>query len=78
MSLASRVANLFSGSSITGERDHSKNDFADNGLSNSAVFSDIQAGRGELEADTISQKDIEKEERPPYIHVSYSAYCISR
>jgi hypothetical protein len=71
MSLASRVANLFSGPSITREQDQGKFGFADNnGLANNAMFSDVHSRSVELEEGSVSQKSVEKEGRPPYAHVS--------
>jgi hypothetical protein len=78
MSLASRVANLFSGSSITREQDRSKFEFAgNNGLENNTMFSDAHSRSVELEAGSISQKSVEKEGRPPYMHVSKSTNYVS-
>lgn len=71
MSLASRVANLFSGSSISHERDHSKFEFSDNVLSDERIaFADIESRRRAAKTNTMPQEEPEEGEgRPPYLHV---------
>jgi hypothetical protein len=71
MSLASRVTNLLFGSPVAQVHDYSKIESANDGLPNGAMFSNVHATKGKLGAGAISQKRIEKKERPPYTHVSY-------
>ena len=69
MSLASRVANLFSGSPAV-ERERSKLNFGDDGLSNEEiVFADRQSRLHATKSDAMAQKDVKEEGRPPYLHV---------
>lgn len=69
MSLASRVANLFSGSPAV-ERERSKLNFGDDGLSDEDLgFADRQSRLHAAESDAMAQKDVTEEGRPPYLHV---------
>ncbi|OBT64183.1 hypothetical protein VE03_06857 [Pseudogymnoascus sp. 23342-1-I1] len=68
MSLASRVANLFSGSPAV-ERERSKLNFGDDGLSDGELgFADRQSRLHAAESDAMAQKDVKEEGRPPYLH----------
>jgi hypothetical protein len=70
MSLASRVANLFSGSSISAGQDQSKFSLANDGLSDRHInFPDVESRRKGAYSDTMAQKEVEEEGRPPYLHV---------
>lgn len=69
MSLASRVANLFSGSPAV-ERERSKLNFGDDGLSDEELgFAHRQSRLHAAESDAMAQKDVKEEARPPYLHV---------
>lgn len=69
MSLASRVANLFSGSP-TAERERSKLNIGDDGLSDEELgFADRQSRLHAAKSDAMAQKDVTEEGRPPYLHV---------
>lgn len=69
MSLASRVANLFSGSPAA-ERERNKLNFGDDGLSNEDLgFAYRQSRLHAAESDAMAQKDVKEEGRPPYLHV---------
>jgi hypothetical protein len=70
MSLASRVTNLLSGSPAV-ERDPSKFDFGDDGLSDEDLgFADRQSRLHAEKSDAMAPKDVKEEGRPPYLHVS--------
>lgn len=70
MSLASRVANLFSGSTTSAEQDQSKFSLANDGLSDRHInFPDVQSRRKGTHSDAMAQKEVEEEGRPPYLHV---------
>jgi hypothetical protein len=71
MSLTSRVANLFSGSSTSAERDQSKFGFADDGPPDAHLtIPDVGSRRPGSKTDTMAQEEAEeKEGRPPYLHV---------
>jgi hypothetical protein len=71
MSLASRVANLFSGPSTLAGQDQNKFSSANDGLSDRHItFPDVESRRRGLHSDTMAQKEVEEEEgRPPYLHV---------
>jgi hypothetical protein len=72
MSLASRVANLFSGNSTSVEQDQSKFSLANDGLSERHIsFPDVESRRRGAYADTMAQKEVEEEGRPPYLHVRF-------
>lgn len=69
MSLASRVANLFSGSPAV-ERERSKLNFGDDGLSDEEIgFAHRQSRLHATESDDMAQEDVAEEARPPYLHV---------
>lgn len=69
MSLASRVANLFSGSPAV-ERERSKLNFGDDGLSDEELgVAHRQSRLHAAESDAMAQKDVTEEGRPPYLHV---------
>lgn len=68
MSLASRVANLFS-SSTSPQR---TNDFGlvnDGGPAGQQGLADIRLGAESVMSETNAQKAVEEEARPPYLHV---------
>jgi len=70
MSLASRVANLFSGSSNVAEQDQSKFNLANDGLSDRHInFPDVESRRKGAYLHTMAQKEVKEEGRPPYLHV---------
>jgi hypothetical protein len=69
MSLSSRVANLFSGST---NAQQTCNDFGlvDNGLpEGKPTFADVKLGTESFHSGTMSPKADEDEGRPPYLHV---------
>jgi hypothetical protein len=74
MSLTSRLANLFSSGSTNTQRDHNTTntvELGEHGLpgwKNSTT--DIRTGI--LGSETMAQKAIEEEDRPPYLHVGYT------
>jgi hypothetical protein len=70
MSLASRVANLFSGSSTTPGQDQSKFNLANDGLSDRHInFPDVESRRKGVYSHTMVQKEVKEEGRPTYLHV---------
>jgi hypothetical protein len=70
MSLASRVANLISGSSTSAERDPNKFTLANDGLSERHInFPDVESTRRGGYPNTIAQKEAKEEARPRYLHV---------
>jgi hypothetical protein len=74
--LASRIANLFSpGSSSGNQQDHNDIGFVDDGCSQGKQsFADVKLGASDFTIHTMASKAVEEEEegRPPYIHVSGS------
>jgi len=72
MSLASRLANLFSGSP-TATEDHNSFRFQDDGLSKERVsFAGVNSSRRGTRPYTMAQEEAEEEEaRPAYLHVSF-------
>jgi hypothetical protein len=72
MSLASRVANLFSGSSTSAGQDQSQFTLANDGLSDRHIsLSGVESRRRGAYSDTMSPKEVEEEGRPPYLHVRH-------
>ena len=70
MSLASRVAELLSKSSTSAEREQSKFSLADDGLSTTQLpFPDVDIRGRKSRSDTMAQKEVEEEGRPPIFHV---------
>lgn len=70
MSLASFVANFFSGSTSTQREDRNDLGFADYGLpGGKGSFVDVTLGTAALMPETVAQKADEEEGRPPYLHV---------
>ena len=66
-----QVANLFSGSTAT-ESNHNSFEFQDHGLSNQSPFpTNVTSDRRGSRPDTMAQKAVEEEGRPPYLHVSH-------
>ncbi|KAF4632285.1 hypothetical protein G7Y89_g5846 [Cudoniella acicularis] len=71
MSLASRVANLFSSGTSTTQQDRNDFGFVDDGVpARKQTFADVKLGTRRVRSDTMASKAIEEEEesRPPYIH----------
>ncbi len=69
MSLGSRVANLFSGSTRT-QQDRNEFGIADDGLSGGKqTFDDVKLGEEGVRQDIMASKADEEEGRPPYLHV---------
>lgn len=69
MSLGSRFASLFSGSTDT-KQDRHQLDFVDDGLSvGKQTFADVSLGIQGLGSDTMASQADEEEGRPPYLHV---------
>ncbi len=65
MSLASRISNLFSGSS-----EHTKLGRGDDGVADEGLlFADNRQRICEREKDTMAPKNDAEEGRPPYLHV---------
>ena len=74
MSLASRVANLFSSGSTTKTADRNEFGFVDDGLSEGKeTFADVRLGREGIRSKTMAPKAVEEEARPPYLHVRWRA-----
>jgi hypothetical protein len=73
MSLASRLANLFSGSPIATEEDHNTFGFQDDGRSkDSTAFTGVRSSKRGTRPNTMAPEEAEEEEaRPPYLHVSF-------
>lgn len=70
MSLGSRVANLFSGTSNT-QQDRSLG-FVDDGLPvGKQTFTDVKLEVQRLGSDRMASQTDEEEARPPYIHVRF-------
>ncbi|KUJ14406.1 mitochondrial carrier [Mollisia scopiformis] len=68
MSLGSRVASLFSGSTNT-QQGREKLDFVDDGLpAGKQTFADVNLGIPGLGSDTMASQTDEEEGRPPYLH----------
>lgn len=74
MSLASRVANLFSSGTSTPQQGRDEFGFVDDGVpEGKQTFSDFKLGTEGFRSDTMAQKEVEEEEgRPPYLHVRWS------
>ncbi|KAH6671861.1 mitochondrial carrier domain-containing protein [Halenospora varia] len=70
MSLASRVANLFSSGTSTPQQGRDEFGFVDDGVpEGKQTFSDFKLGTEGFRSDTMAQKEVEEEEgRPPYLH----------
>ena len=74
MSLASRVTNFFSSSSSIQRQERNDLGFADadDGLpGGKGSFVDGRLGTKGFRTDTMAQKTVEEEGRPPYLHVRY-------
>ena len=75
MSLASRVANLFSSGSTTQPTDRNEFGFVDDGLSEEKeIFADVKLGEEGFRLEIMAPKAVEEEARPPYLHVRWQAY----
>jgi len=71
MSLASKVANLFSGSTNT-QTHRNGFGFPEDGLSEGKdTFVDVKMGSEGLTSETMASKAIEEEGRSPYLHVGH-------
>jgi len=70
MSLTSRVANLFSSSSTSPQQSRNEFGFVDDGVpAGKQGIADIKLGAERVRSDTMAQKAVEEEARPPYLHV---------
>jgi hypothetical protein len=71
MSLTSRVANLFSGTTNSVEQDQSQFSLTDDGLPDRHInIPDVGSRRREPRSSIMTRKEVEEEEaRPPYLHV---------
>lgn len=70
MSLASRVANLFSSSTTSPQQNRNEFGLVDDGVpAGRQHFADIKLGAETVMSETVAQKAVEEEGRPPYLHV---------
>ncbi|TVY80838.1 putative mitochondrial carrier [Lachnellula suecica] len=69
MSLASRVANLFSSSSTGPQQSRNELGFVDDGVpAGKQGFADIKLGSERVMPENMAPKAVEEEARPPYLH----------
>lgn len=72
MSLASKVANLFSSGSTSTQTNRNGFGFVDDGLSKGKhSFADVKLGSVDLTPEIMASKAVEEERRSPYLHVRY-------
>ena len=72
MSLASRVANLFSSSSTGPQQSRNEFGLVDDGVpAGKQGLADIKLGAERVMSETNAQKTVEEEARPPYLHVRF-------
>jgi hypothetical protein len=72
MSLASKVANLFSSGSTNTHPNRNDFGFVDDGLSEGKqTFADVKLGPEGFTSEIMVSKAVEEEGRPPYLHVSH-------
>lgn len=77
MSLASRALDLLPAASVTQAQNHNDNGLADNGHTNDHFgIADANTGRQSTVIDTMAPKEVEEEDRPPYLHVSHRIYFL--
>jgi len=69
MSLASRVANLFSSSTSLQQSTNEFDLVDDGGPAGKQGLADIRMGADSVMSETNAQKAVEEEARPPYLHV---------
>jgi len=73
MSLASRVANLISPSSTSSQQSRNEFGLVDDGVpAGKPNLADIKLGSERVISETMAQKTVEEETRPPYLHVRYT------
>jgi hypothetical protein len=74
MSLASKVANLFSSGSTNAETNRIGFGFSEDGLSRGKdTFADVKFGSEGFASETMAPKALEEEGRSPYLHVGHFA-----
>ncbi len=74
MSLASKVANLFSSGSTNPQPNRPDFDFVDDGLSRGEhTFAAVKLGTESLTSEIMASKAVKEEGRAPYLHVRYPA-----
>jgi hypothetical protein len=74
MSLASKVANLFSSESTNPQSNRPGFGFVDDGLSRGEhTFAAVKLGSESLTSEIMASKAAEEEGRSPYLHVRYPA-----
>ena len=72
MSLASKVANLFSSGSTSTQTPSNSFGFPEDGLSGGKnTFVDVKMGSEGLRTGTMASKTVEEEGRSPYLHVGH-------
>ena len=70
MSLASKVANLFSSGSTNSQPNRNHFGFVDDGLSGGKhTFADVKLGPEGFMPEIMASKAVEEERRSPYLHV---------
>jgi hypothetical protein len=70
MSLASKVANLFSSGSTNAQTNRNGFGFAEDGLSGGKdTFADVKLGSEGFTPEIMASKALEEEGRSPYLHV---------
>jgi hypothetical protein len=72
MSLASKVANLFSSGSSNSQSKRNSFGFPEDGLSGGKdTFADVKLGPEVITSEIMASKAVEEESRSPYLHVRY-------
>jgi hypothetical protein len=72
MSLASKVANLFSSGSTSAQTNRNGFGFVDDGLPGGKhTFADVELGPEGYTPEIMAPKAVEEERRSPYLHVRY-------
>ena len=74
MSLASKVANLFSSGSTNAQTNRNVFAFSEDGLSGGKdTFVDVKLGSEGFMSENMASKAVEEEGRSPYLHVGHLA-----
>jgi hypothetical protein len=72
MSLASKVANLFSPGSTNAQPNRNEFGFVDDGLPGGKhTFADVKLGPEGFTSESMVSKKVEEKEHRPYLHVRY-------
>jgi len=75
MSLASKVANLFSSGSTNSQTNRNGFGFSEDGLSGGKdTFADVKLGPEGIASEIMASKAVEEEGRSPYLYVGYPTW----